>query len=244
LVPYIPMYQERNTRTGFLEHDQFQGLISFLPDYLRPVVSFAYRTGWRKDEILGLTWSRVDLREGTVRLEAGETKNSEARTIYLDQELRDLLHRQWKAREERGRLSPFVFPNEGGTGKINDFRDSWMKACQKAAIPKMLFHDFRRTAVRNMVRAGVPERVAMMVSGHKTRSVFDRYNIVSPDDLKMAAARQEAYLESMTVTKQLQFASSGGSGRGTGQDHLSQVVEFIGGARGGTRTPTGHPTGS
>ncbi len=177
-----------------------------LPSYLQGFVTFAYKTGWRESEISNLAWSQIDLDQGIVRLEAGETKNDEGRTVYLDEELRDVFTRQWEARKKGQKLIPYVFPNKDGKGRIVDFRKAWDKACQDAGIGKRLFHDFRRTAVRNMVRAGIPERVAMMVSGHKTRSVFERYNIVSDTDLREAAQRQEAYLKSQMVTKKVTLA--------------------------------------
>lgn len=206
-VPYIPMMRERNVRQGFFEHSEYLALREVLPEYLKSFVSFAYKSGWRKKEIINLTWSHVDRQEGIVRLEAGETKNDEGRTIYLDEELMVLFNQLWEKRKRVRKIIPYVFPNSKGTGKIGDFRSPWVTACKKAGTGYKLFHDFRRTAVRNMVRSGVPERVAMTISGHKTRSVFERYNIVSADDLKMAASRQEAYLKSQMVTIQLQSAN-------------------------------------
>lgn len=197
-VPYIPMLRENNTRTGFFEHVEFLALRDELPEYLKGLVTFAYKTGWRISEVTGLTWKQVDRDNGIVRLETGETKNDEARTIYLDDELQEIFHEQWDTRRN---LLPYVFLNEKRTDRVKRFSKSWKTACKNAKIGYRLFHDLRRTAVRNMIRSGIPERVAMMVSGHKTRSVFDRYNIVSDTDLKAASRRQESYLKSQMVTK-------------------------------------------
>jgi len=199
-VPFIPMLKENNVRKGFFEDGEFQALRKALPSYLQGFVTFAYKTGWRVSEIEGLTWSQVDLVNGIVRLESGETKNDEGRTVHLDDELLAIFQAQWEGRKDRNKLTPYVFVNETGTDRIKDFRGAWETAYDKAEIGKRLFHDFRRTAVRNMVRAGIPERVAMMVSGHKTRSVFERYNIVSDTDLKLASQKMETYLQAQMGT--------------------------------------------
>jgi integrase len=202
-VPHIPMLKENNTRKGFFEHGDFLAFRDALPAYLKGFVTFGYKTGWRVSEIAGLTWSHIDLENSIVRLEAGETKNNEARTVYLDNELQEIFQQQWEARKQAKKLLPYVFPNHDGSDKIKQFRKTWKKACDNAGIGHKLFHDFRRTAVRNMVRSGVPEGVAMRVSGHRTRSVFERYNIVNDADLRLAAQTQEAYLESQMVTKKV-----------------------------------------
>jgi integrase len=172
---------------GFFEHDEFLALRATLPLELRPVVTFAYYTGWRKREVLGMTWDWVDLHARTARLHPGTTKNDDGRIIYLDGELFATL-------AELKRQHPFgswVFHRHGEP--IKDFRGAWERACQDVGLEGKVFHDFRRTAVRNMVRARIPERVAQQISGHKTRAVFDRYHIVSDSDLREAAKRQAQY---------------------------------------------------
>jgi integrase len=208
--PYIPLLREDNVRQGFFEPEMFETVRAALPVHLRGVITFGYYTGWRKGEILGLRWEQVDLARGEVRLEPGTTKNGEGRTIFLDGELREVLEHQW---ENSGFVPEYVFHRRGR--RIWDFEKAWAKACQQAdraleeqakqrsetegqqrKIPRcqgMLFHDLRRTAVRNMVRSGIPERVAMQVTGHKGRAIFDRYHIVSEADLREAAVRLAAY---------------------------------------------------
>ena len=200
-VPHISMLRENNVRKGFFEHGEFLALRDTLPDHLKGLATFGYKVGWRHEEICTLTWKQVDLRQGIVRLEPGEAKNDEARTVYLDEEQKEVFKGQWNRRKKLETALPFVFLNEKGTDRIKRFDKAWKTACERAGIGKRLFHDFRRTAVRNMVRAGIPERVAMTISGHKSRSVFERYNIVNDADLKLAAQRQEAYLQGQMGTK-------------------------------------------
>ncbi len=208
-MPHIPMLREDNTRQGFFERDEFEAVRDELPANLRGIVTFTYYTGWRvPSEVLPLTWGQVDRENRTVRLEPGMTKNSEGRTLPYDllPGLLDVVEHQWQEHERlaaTGVLCPFVFHRNGK--EIKGFRKAWTSACKAAGCPGKLLHDFRRTAVRNLVRANVPEKTAMGITGHKTRSVFDRYDIVDEADLRAALGM----LADIKGTRKGQSAQSG-----------------------------------
>lgn len=199
-VPYFPMLKEAAPRKGFLDHADFQRLRTALPEYLRPILTAGYYTGMRLGEIMGLRWGNVSLIDAQIRLNPGETKNDDARVIPIIGELLEML----KIQREKAPGSEFVFTRvtkKSGPKIIGGFRKAWVTACTNAGLPGLLFHDLRRTGVRNLVRAGVPERVAMAISGHRTRAVFERYNIVSERDLKEAARKLDNYLTSQNGAK-------------------------------------------
>ncbi|MBI3046854.1 MAG: site-specific integrase [Acidobacteria bacterium] len=202
--PHIPMLDEDNVRVGFFEAEQLASVLSYLPAEVQPVIRFAAVTGWRiASEVLPLEWRNVDFAAGEVRLDAGTTKNREARVFPFTSNLRAVLEQQHAVHlrlKRVGRIVPFVFfrlvaHGRGGEKeprRIIAFGKAWKSACRAAGCPGRIPHDLRRTAIRAMVRRGVPERVAMMLSGHKTRSVFERYNIVSHGDLRDAARKLDA----------------------------------------------------
>jgi integrase len=212
-LPIVHLPKEAAPRAGFFERAQFLAVRAELPADLQVAVTIAFSFGWRtQSEVLTLERRQIDLtagKAGTLRLDPGQTKNNDGRVVYLTPELRDLLEAHLgrvAALEKRlGRVIPWVFPLFTGAAQPNgqtgrhravvvgerrqDFRLAWATACRRAGLAGMIRHDFRRTAVRDMVNGGVPERVAMAVTGHKTRSVFDRYHIVSPADLQAAAEK-------------------------------------------------------
>lgn len=167
--------QEAPPRAGFFEAEQFEAVRRHLPEDLRPVVTFAYLTGWRvPSEVLTLTWAQVSFADGAVRLEPGTTKNDEPRTFPFTDELRALLEARRAhtdaLQRQTGQIIPWVFHRHGRA--IKDFRGAWWTACKAAGCPGRIPHDFRRTAIRTMIRRGVPEKVAMLLSGHKSRAVL------------------------------------------------------------------------
>jgi integrase len=204
--PHIPSLLEDNARQGFFERDQFEAVCKNLPEPIQPLARFAYVTGWRvPSEVLTLTWAQVDFGARTVRLEPGKTKNRMGRMFPFTAELEALLAAQRAHTDDvskkTGRIIAHVFHRDGK--RIRDFRRAWRNACQAAGLamtveqpdkttivkPLRIPHDLRRTAVRNLERAGVPRSVAMQMVGHKTEAIYRRYAIVSESDLRAAAEK-------------------------------------------------------
>ena len=188
--PYIPTLAENNARQGFLDHGSFLALKDALPQYLKDPVTFLYLSGWRVSEMRAIEARDYDRPGKVLRLRPEISKNKEGRILPVDDELFYLLERAWLNRRP---ACPYLFHVDGKP--IGDFKKSWKTACNAVGLSGIIVHDLRRTAVRNMVRAGIQERVAMRLSGHKTRSVFDRYNIVSEADLMEARKKLSAHLQ-------------------------------------------------
>jgi integrase len=217
LAPRVKLFAEHNARQGFVERADFETVVSHLPAYLQDVARFAYGSGWRKGEVATLEWSAVDKDNTRVMLRREHSKNGEPRALPLVGELTEIIARRRREREFTAlagetSLSPYVFHRDGRP--IRDFRGAWAAACIAAGFarpkvdaagravldrkgraivePTLIFHDLRRSAVRNLVTAGVDQAVAMRVTGHQTISVFQRYRIVSDADVRAALERTEA----------------------------------------------------
>jgi integrase len=194
--PHIPLLRENNVRRGFFEPDEFRAVRDHLPPDLADLVTFLWITGWRwRSEAARLRWSDVSFDPGEVRLDAGTTKTGEGRVFPFTAELQNLLERRraiTHARErELGGPIALVFTRPNAR-PIGSFTKTWTRACHASGVPGRVLHDFRRTAVRNLLRAGVPERVAMQLVGWRSRQMLDRYHIVNTADLREAARRLDA----------------------------------------------------
>jgi integrase len=198
-------------RQGFFESWEYGAVRRHLPVDLQVACDLEQRFGWRmQSEVLTLERRQLDLVEGSLTLDPGRTKNDDARTgVYLTAELKVALSAQ-QARVEAlerklGRLVPYLFAHLSGKKqvgtRIKDFRLAWKAACRKAGVEGRLRHDLRRTAVRNLVRSGVNQHVAMAITGHRTESVFRRYKIISKADLQAAALKLEGHISGTVEAK-------------------------------------------
>jgi integrase len=186
-VPYFRMLKEDNVRRGFLEIRQYESLsrgCAKVGLWMRTLFELGFTYGWRHAELLGLRVDQVSIVERTIRLDPGRTKNDKGREVTLTPLLCQLLQECIRGKQPHEHL---ITRDDGS--HVADFRETWERVIKGAGVPDLLFHDLRRTAVRNMIRAGISERVAMEISGHKTRSVFDRYNIRSQADISDAVEK-------------------------------------------------------
>jgi integrase len=229
LAPFIPRLSEvGNERQGFFETAEFEAISVKLPEYLRDFSRFGFVTGWRKGSIESLRWA--DVGENVIYLRAENSKTRKAETMPLEGELLDIIERRRAAailKDESGgsRFAEFVFHRKGEP--VGDFRKAWASASVAAGLGKMvcpkcriecssttcddckvltrysgrIFHDFRRTASRNMLAAGVPQAVAMKITGHRTDSMFRRYAIVNEEQKREAIAKTQQYLAASPARK-------------------------------------------
>lgn len=195
-VPHITRLSEaENVRQGFCTKDEFLRVHANLPEDLKDFALFAFSTGWRSGEIKCMDWSNVQDNDGFIRMRPDQCKNQHGHSVPVVDELVGIVERRREARTVKVNgtttLSHFVF-HRGGA-KVGDFRKAWAAARKAAGLPNLIFHDLRRSAVTALVNSGVPQLVAMTISGHKTDSMFKRYAIKIEDEQVSAMVAVAAY---------------------------------------------------
>jgi integrase len=211
-VPLVETPDPKNARSGFFERADFEAVAKKLPEAYGAVARFAYLTGWRvRSEVLGLRWDQVDFAAGTVTIPPHVTKNGEPKLFPFDglPELADLLRGRRAATNaviaETGKRVPVVFHDGGHPIPYKKLLKAWHAAGTAAEVEGRFLHDFRRTAARNLRRAGVDEGTIMKLCGWQTRKMFDRYNIIDERDLRAGVQKLAG------VTVELQSGQSEGS---------------------------------
>ena len=179
----VRQLKENNERDRILSPEEFICLLSHCSAYLKPILKLGYHTGMRISEILKLTWGKVDLKAGFIRLQAEDTKTREPRSVPLSHDLVEMFQAM-----PRGLPGVRVFLREGKP--IESIREIFGAACKRAGIEDFTFHDFRHTAINNWRLQGHDYFRIMAASGHKTMQVFKRYNKVSEQELLALVERK------------------------------------------------------
>ena len=190
-APHVKKEDERgNVREGFLTHREYLRMREALPEYLKPLLDMGYYWGMRRGELLDLAWSQVDWDGGFVRLKKMQTKTKVARSAPLYAGIREKLEAAFEARDKS---CPYIVCFEGH--QVVDPKKSWHTARVAAGLPELLIHDLRRCAARNMDNNGVPRTIGMLITGHKTESMYRRYCIGDEAGLQAAGDKMAAYFE-------------------------------------------------
>jgi integrase len=187
-APYITKLEEDNVRQGFIEQGQYLALRAALPDHLKALLVVGYHCGNRLGELRKLCWSQVDMEAGEIRIEKSQAKSKKPRTLPIYGDMVEWL--EWQRERSKG---DHVFSWKQPAKRVEAKEKGWAEACTAAGLDGLHFHDLRRSAVRNMERAGIPRHVAMQISGHRSESVYRRYDIVVEGDLKAAGEKLAAY---------------------------------------------------
>jgi integrase len=200
LVSHVPEFPEDlsekdNVRQGFLEHRAYLALREALPEDYADVLDFGYLVSWRKGSIHALQWPSVDRAANVIYLPAQNNKTGKPFRLWMFPELRAIVDRRWAKRHPDTDL---VFHADGRA--MSDWDGTWKRACRAAGVPGLIFHDLRRTATRNLIRAGVDPKIAMKITGHETEAMLRRYDISAEDDVRDAAVAYSAYLHRLAAS--------------------------------------------